>query len=269
MNVIRKKPALIYLIFTFILTWTGGTIYFNETINETLPRRLTVVLRILFIPSLVAPFFMAGVMEYIRHRRKGVARLFRRFLPRNTNITWYILAIAIPMLVYGLASIADTFRGTPFLTPFANAGPQTPWIALQTFLLAGVAEEMGWRGYLQQQLQSTCKAWLISIIIGVVVAFWHLPLFFSPENIHANHPFLSFLGLMIAVSFLYTWLMDNTRSVLIAALFHTSHDMASMHFSQADYLSATLIYGLIALVILRVYGVSRFTKHPGQYPLYS
>lgn len=184
----------------------------------------------------------------------------RRFLPYKTKFHWYFIAIVTPVLVYFSASIIDSYRGVPFLIPFRNADHNTIFIALQTFLLAGFAEEMGWRGYLQYELQLKYNSLFISIIIGIVVAIWHFPLFFAQNDIHSNSSFISFFFLMIAVAFIYTWLMDNTHSVFIVALFHTSHDIASTSFSLADHFSATIVYGLIAIAILSIYGIEKFSK---------
>ena len=260
MKIIKKYRILFFVVFTIILTWIGGTIFFNEKLNDVFPQWLLVVLKIIFIPSIMAPFFVACVMQYILSKKKGLIEFLKRFLPQKTKFYWYFVAIATPVLVYFIASIIDSYRGVPFLTPFGNADYNTIFIALQTFLLAGFAEEMGWRGYLQYELQLKYSSLFISIIIGILVAIWHFPLFFAQNDIHSNSSFISFFFLMIAIAFIYTWLMDNTHSVLIVALFHTSHDIASMNFSQADHLSATIVYGLIAIAILIIYGKEKFNK---------
>lgn len=262
--IINKYKVLFFLLFTYLLTFTGGTIFFSPQLNETLPGNILIVLKIVFIPSVIAPFFIALLMKYIENKWDGVKELLKLFVNRNTKLFWYILAILLPMLVHLGASLIDSLRGEFFQQPFGYADQNTLFIALQTFFLAGIAEEMGWRGYLQPVLQQKFGSAVISIIIGIVVAVWHLPLFFQENNIHSSTSFMQFILLMVAVAFVYTWLMNNTRSVLILALFHTSHDIASVNFSQADHLSAFALYALIAIIITAYHGPRFFLKKQNQ-----
>jgi len=259
MKLIKKYRILLFIIFTYILTWIGGTIFFNAKVNELLPQGILIFLKIIFIPSIIAPLFIAIVMKYIENGKNGIKELLKRFFIKKTKLYWYLIAIVIPIFVYFMASIIDSYRGVPFLTPFGNADYSTIFIIIQTFVLAGIAEEMGWRGYLQYALQKKYNSVIVSVFIGVVVAIWHLPLFFAQNDIHSNTSFISFFFLMIAISFLYTWFMDNTHSVLIVALFHTSHDVASTNFSQAGHFSATLIYGIMAIIVVIFLGLDKFT----------
>ena len=48
------------------------------------------------------------------------------------------------------------------------------------FVIGGLLEESGWRGYALPQLQPRMGALWASIILGVIHACWHLPLFFIP-----------------------------------------------------------------------------------------
>jgi uncharacterized protein len=45
-------------------------------------------------------------------------------------------------------------------------------------LLEAAGEEIGWRGYALRGLQANLSALASTLIIGVVWALWHLPLFF-------------------------------------------------------------------------------------------
>jgi len=255
---INRYKIFFYVLFTFLLTFISGTIFFSQQLNEALPKGLLIVLKVIFIPGIIAPFFIAMLMKYFENRWEGVKDLLRLFINKKTSFYWYILAFALPLVVHLGASLIDTLRGQPFGQPFAYADQSLIFTALQIFFLAGIAEELGWRGYLQPLLQKRMGSAPLSIIIGLIVAIWHLPLFLQGNDIHSGNSFMQFILLMIAVAFIYTWLMDNTQSVLILALFHTSHDIASINFSQADYLSCTIIYAFIAIIIVSVCGLKRF-----------
>lgn len=256
--IIKKYRILFFILFTYLLTFIGGSVFFSQQLDNILQEGLHIILKIIFIPAVFAPFFIAMLMRYIENKWQGIKDLLRLFVNKNTKFHWYILALLIPILVHLTASLLDTLRGEPFGQPFANADQNLIFTAIQVFFLAGLAEEMGWRGYLQPVLQKKFSSAVLSLIIGIVVAFWHLPLFFRGNDIHYSHSFLQFLILMIVIAYIYTWLMDNTQSILILALFHTSHDISSTGFSQADYLSATVLYGIVAITIISICGLDKF-----------
>lgn len=263
MNTINRYKIPFYIISTYILTGIGSILFYNQTVNETLPYGLLVVFRILFIPSVIAPFFVAGIMKYWEKGKDGIIELLKRFFNKKTPLKWYIIAIFLPQIVHLIASIIDNFRGIPFEKPYPYASVYMVPFIWQTFVMAGIGEEMGWRGYLQKILQKKYNSILTSIFIGAIVATWHLPLFFQEGDIHAQNSFIYFFFLMIAVSFIYTWLMDQTNSVLIVALFHTSHTIASINFNQTGLFSPLIVYGCISLGIIWFYkGEKYFQKQP-------
>lgn len=259
MKKLPKYQIIYFIIITYILTFIGGQLYFNQDITKYLPKGLMFILKILFIPAIIAPFSVALLFSFLENGLSGIKNLFKRFSNKKTSFYWYLLALVIPMLVYLASSLIDLLRGNPFLRPFGNASSETLFFAIQIFLLAGIGEEMGWRGYLLPKLQQKINSFYSSIIVGLVTACWHIPLFFQQGTIHSENSFFLFLLLSISVSFLYTFFMDNTGSVLIVALFHTSHDIASINFSQRGYLSSFFVYTILTIIILIIFGVKKFT----------
>lgn len=110
----KKYRILFFIVFTLILTWIGGTVYFNKEFSNILPQGVLIVLKIIFIPSIIAPFFVASVMQYSINKKKRLITLLRKFLPRRTKFHWYIIAVVTPILVYLLASIIDLYHAHIF-----------------------------------------------------------------------------------------------------------------------------------------------------------
>jgi len=88
-----------------------------------------------------------------------------------------------------------------------------PFILLFTVLVYGLLEEIGWRGFLQEQLKNLSKLQSI-IIIAVLWFVWHLNFEFTISN-------MIFLGIL----FLGTWgigkVYSSTYSLLAVAGFHS------------------------------------------------
>ena len=126
------------------------------------------------------------------------------------------------------------------------------------FVLGGpLQEEFGRRGYLLDPLQERLSALGGGVIIGLIWAVWHLPLFYIPsETIYFRNPFLGFAVSITLLSVLMTWVYNNTnRSLLPVLLFHASFNWSQAMFPilDSDPASLTLV-GLLALVAVTVVG---------------
>jgi uncharacterized protein len=60
-----------------------------------------------------------------------------------------------------------------------------------------------------------------SLLLGVLWAGWHLPMFWLPGTPMFDIPFPAYLVWVVALTFLFTWLYQQTQgSLLLATLFH-------------------------------------------------
>jgi membrane protease YdiL (CAAX protease family) len=91
---------------------------------------------------------------------------------------------------------------------------------LPLLIIGPLSEEIGWRGYALERLQTRWNALTSSLIVGLVWALWHLPLFMMVgTSFHeSGDPFIGFLIKMMASSILYTWLYNNTKQSLWSAI---------------------------------------------------
>jgi membrane protease YdiL (CAAX protease family) len=61
----------------------------------------------------------------------------------------------------------------------------------------------------------------------LIWAFWHLPLFWIPGDVHHRLPLGWFLMQVIGSSILYAWMMNRTRgSLVLVSLFHAACNTA-------------------------------------------
>src|SRR5271166_5950906 len=94
-------------------------------------------------------------------------------------------------------------------------------------MVFGAGEELGWRGYLQEQLIQRFGLPKGIICLGLLWSFWHLPLLLAGYN-YPENPVLGSLLLspilLVAASFVLAWLTLRTRSSWPAALVHGAGD---------------------------------------------
>jgi membrane protease YdiL (CAAX protease family) len=84
---------------------------------------------------------------------------------------------------------------------------------------AGAWEEPGWRGYAVPRLQSGRSALRAALILGLLVAGWHLPLMVAGQISWTDT--IQIIGAVIV----FNWLFNNARgSVLIIMLAHASNN---------------------------------------------
>jgi membrane protease YdiL (CAAX protease family) len=126
-----------------------------------------------------------------------------------------------------------------------GAGPQSyPFFALNLLLsislgsvvsalVGGIGEELGWRGFLQPVLERRFGRVLGTILVGVVWAYWHLPVNSLGYN-DPQHPLLNawvtFPLTVVAMSFGFAWLARESGSAWPVALAHGANNTIGAAF---------------------------------------
>ena len=140
-----------------------------------------------------------------------------------------------------------------------------------TALFAGGNEEPGWRGFALPKMLTSISPLAASLVIGVLWAAWHIPLFFSQAWL-GSMPFAWFLLYTVFLSTIMSWLyLKSSGSVLPVMLFHQATNHVWNYFPMGtdvlptteDWLvMKTLVYRIAALIILiTTRGQLGFTAH--------
>lgn len=130
------------------------------------------------------------------------------------------MALSVILLPGALAS----FSGLAGLAPL----PMLTLFVYVFFLGGPLGEEPGWRGFALPRLQRRYGPLVGSLILGVIWAFWHLPIFWIPA--WALPPtmlnIVMFVSAATAFTVVMTWVFNNTKgSLFMAVLVHTAFDM--------------------------------------------
>jgi membrane protease YdiL (CAAX protease family) len=96
--------------------------------------------------------------------------------------------------------------------------------ALFSTVIGGQAgEEIGWRGYALPRLAAPFGLARASIMLGMIWACWHLPLFFLPQADTYGQSFPVYLLQVTALSVAIAWLYWRTNgSPLLTMLMHAA-----------------------------------------------
>lgn len=122
--------------------------------------------------------------------------------------------IAVPAIVIGSVGVPNRFGLDPHLFGVELGGMVAVY---------GLLEELGWRGYLQDELRDR-PALLKYTLVGLVWYAWH----FSWIEHHPIGDQLFTIGFMVLASIGIGFVADRTRSVLAAAAFHIIGDVMGL-----------------------------------------
>src|SRR5215210_6631770 len=153
----------------------------------------------------------------------GIRGLLTQWVRWRVAPRWYVIALGIPALIVVASALLFLALGGPV----PPALPGSIWLAVPLMLIAfvvgGLVEETGWRGYALPRLQPRVGALWASIILGVIHACWHLPLFFIAGAGFDTIAFPVYVVITIALSVLFTWVYNNTgHSLLLVSIAHAS-----------------------------------------------
>lgn len=209
-NFMKGYPVIPYIILVFILPT---------------PILLLRVLPLPFGPILIyaswtpnlAAFIVIGL---ILREKEGIRRLISGWKKWRVGFQWYLFALS-PLFIAFLAAGIYRFGGGNTSEPIQPLG-QTLLISLVLSTITGaMGEELGWRGFLLPRLQAKYNALTSSLIVGVIWAIWHLPLWTIEGQVWEATPYWTFALGAISSSVLFTFVLNNTNgSLLMASLIH-------------------------------------------------
>lgn len=175
-----------------------------------------------FLLGVFGPGLVAVVLTARAEGRSGVARLLGRIGRWQVDGRLYLFA-----LVYMAATKLTAAAIVRLITGAWPAFGGTPWPLMLAAALATVwsqaGEEVGWRGYALPRLTGQMGLGPASVVLGIVWALWHLPLFFIAGTGSDGQSFPLYLLYVTALSVAMAWLYWRAGgSLLLVMLMHAA-----------------------------------------------
>lgn len=161
----------------------------------------------------ITPSISALLVICILYGKKGTLSFLKKSYVENKKVKYILLAFLLPLII-GLFTyiLCVIFIDLPIL----NINVDTNEIIV--LLWALVAEELGWRGFLQENLNNKLDKKVIPLIIGITWSLWHYH-FFLLETISA--PIILFTISCIIDSYIYYGLTTKSeQNIISASIFH-------------------------------------------------
>ncbi|MBD0293034.1 MAG: CPBP family intramembrane metalloprotease [Jiangellaceae bacterium] len=233
--IVRRYPTTTFFLLAFSVTWA------------------------VWVPNVLAPDSVAGTLApfwtygpataaVIVAALTGTLRdLGSRLVRWRVGWQWYAVVLLGPAAFYAALAALHAVFGWSGELDQPNAF-RSGLIALLPLFLAlvltdGLGEETGWRGFALPRMLERTGPMPPSLVLGVIWALWHLPLFWTAGRPLYGEPFVIMLIELPAMSVLYTWLFQHTAgSALLAVIFHGSLSMFAVSATtQADTVRSALI----------------------------
>lgn len=200
---IKRHPLITFFILAYALSWWlvpfGG---------DLLP---------------LGPLFAVLIVVPLIDGKAGLKTWWSFITRWRGRLGWYVTAVILIFAMNFVAAALAVLLGASF--PAAETIAVWPEVLFITFplylIIITIGEETGWRGFAMPRLQAKHSALTASLILGILVAFWHLPLV-----LFSDRPFYATLPLMLttfAAQFILTWLANHVEGkVLIVMLAHAT-----------------------------------------------
>ena len=176
-----KTKARVGIITFFVVAfggpWLGWTLIADSDLS------------LLLFPAFCSAAAFAAAYAEAGHRG------LKAFVTRTIRISgvgrWIVLAYLTPLLL-GISYLAFNLSSIPPVEATITASFCT--MLLMALWTGPLAEEFGWRGYLQPRLTTRFSPIVAALIVGVLWCAWHLPLFYSTvfSTIESSLGFLAF-----------------------------------------------------------------------------
>ncbi len=169
------------------------------------------------VPSTVALAMAA------RHATAGA--LLARLVLWRVHPGWYVVAILGPAVLMLAAMAGHVLLGG--ILPHYPPPAWWPLVAVNfvaVVLVGGpLGEELGWRGLAVPVLRDRLGLLAAALVIGLVWAVWHLPLFLLPGSLQSELPWGWFGLQAVALSLILSFVYEQTgHSLLLPVLLHAS-----------------------------------------------
>ncbi|MBY8983848.1 MAG: CPBP family intramembrane metalloprotease [Candidatus Lokiarchaeota archaeon] len=254
-----KKNSLVtfFVLSYFIMIISVLIIYFGANSSVEI---------LFFYISISSPTISAIVLAGIIGGWPEIKHLLSGFLKWNVRGFWYFA---------GFFLMIGPIVFTLFYTILGGEAPGNPGLTvglifitlINTLINGPLSEEAGWRGFALPRLESKFGSLTSSVILGIIWACWHIPLYFIEQRM----PFYIFIILVLVITILMTWGYNNTNgSLIITVIFHFSFNFNGAFLTgilgllpmMTFYMAGSVMIGIYVIVVILYAGRSKLSRKP-------
>ncbi|WP_017577126.1 CPBP family intramembrane glutamic endopeptidase [Nocardiopsis kunsanensis] len=176
------------------------------------------------------PMVAAVVVTAATQGWAGVRALFRRYsIGRRGGPVPYLIG-SLALVAIAATAALPVYTGSVQLD---EAGLRAALVTVPVqFLVIALAgggnEELGWRGFAQPRLQGALSPLGANVVLGIIWAVWHAPLFVLAGTIQSQMSFPAYTVLCVGLTIVLAHVFNSARGgVLAAVLVHAGVNVVS------------------------------------------
>jgi membrane protease YdiL (CAAX protease family) len=279
----KRHVLVTYYALVFVISWggfllLGGSNFFSGTDWQTDP-----LFQLAVTAMLAGPPFAGLLMTGLVYGRTGFRDFFSRLVKWRVGARWYAIALLtapflMTVILFTLSLTSPVFLPSVF-TAVDKVGLILSGIVIG--LIGGLAEELGWTGFVIRQFRQRYSILATGLIMGVLWGMWHLLQMvwvgrastedLSPAFFFSLYFLTSFANLT-AYRVLMVWIYDRTESLLLATLMHASYIFSTLFvfappITGMPFLIFSVIFMVVLWLIVATVAIAN-GGHLSQQPLY-
>ena len=240
----KKYIVSTYLVFWMMVLGICGTASMVFHASPFVMRILSNICA--WSPTIVLIF----MWKKLRPKQRITDFIYNQF---EGSIKWYLIFILIALIAGGSClsvSILSFFQQRAFASYFTMGSYSIATSFLFSLLSGPTGEELGWRGYLREELERNYSFFGAALIQGAVWTFWHTVLWFVDSDFSGVQliPYIvSNLVVMTSLVFVMNAVLERYKNLVYAIVIHFSFNFIYC-FLQVDiwfYVIFSIVYMLI------------------------
>jgi membrane protease YdiL (CAAX protease family) len=210
-DVAKRYQLVCFFLLAYALSWWPWVWYQFDPITVDAP----------ILPW--GPLAAAVVMLLLAGGRPALTAWLAKIVHWRVPLIWYVVALLGPPALTLTAVGINRLLGAEFAAEARYPGAADLVVRFVfIFLWIGLGEEPAWRGYALPRLLSGRTALAASLILGLLHAIWHLPLFGIEYDAQNGIPWAI---TVFCVAVVITWIWLHTGgSLLLPMLLHASNN---------------------------------------------
>ena len=226
---VNVKKIIVFLILVFAIAWIPffyAYLSSNEVSLATFGTLLAVMM--------YAPAISTLIVQRMIYKQPALLYGFGLKKYEYIIIGW-LLPVVFALISAGLTVLFQLGKLDLQMTELYKVYPVPDRPVYYVFFLSSLflpvvlgalftfGEEIGWRGFLQEELRPLGQI-RSYFIIGVIWGIWQVPLIIAGYN-YSGHPILGSVYIVmfsVLVSFIFGWLKDKSGSIWASTIAHSS-----------------------------------------------
>ena len=160
--------------------------------------------------------FIAVLMIYVFREKKSVRQLLEDIFRTGKPLKAVAVTGGFCLLTLVYALLFGTPNGSPWY--------MLPLGFLIMIPFVGIAEETGWRGLLQPELEKRMAFPLAVLAVAAIWYAWHLPIWLDPTSNHYGDSLIGFGITILIWAVVQAAIYRSTKSVIACAAYHAFVD---------------------------------------------